>query len=65
MRCVVRRDGFRVERRVDLRHEPGPIQSVTVTGIGRMVALGDRNRGCRGFRIAYEKGLMPRKSLRS
>ena len=50
---------------MDLRYEPGPIQSVTVTGIGRMVALGDRNRGCRGVRIAYEKGLKQRKSLRS
>ena len=50
---------------MDLRHEPGPIQAVTVTGIGRMVALGDRNRGCQDVRIAYEKGLMQRKSLRS
>ena len=50
---------------MDLRHETGPIQAVTVTGIGRMVALGDSNRGRRGVGIAYEKGLMQRKSLRS
>ena len=30
-----------------------------------MVAPGDRNLGCRGVRIAYEEGLMQRKSLRS
>jgi hypothetical protein len=50
---------------MDLRHEPGPIQSVTVTGIGRAMALRDRNRAYPGVRIAYEKGLMQRKSLRS
>jgi len=50
---------------MDLREERGPIVAVTGTGMGTGMARGGHNRGCRGVRIAYEKGLIQRKSLRS
>ena len=51
VRCVVGRDCFRVECRMDLREERAPIAAVTVTGLGTGMARGGHN----GARRATDK----------
>ena len=65
VRCVFRCDCFRVECRMDLREERGPIVAVTGTGLGTGMAHGGHNGATRATTKRQENGLVQRKSLRS